>query len=241
MDNGLRKKIDETSGGLRNIYNIISDRKKAARRIVDDSTMDEAKLKIMESYLPVFQNDYRELLDYAASHSSPIPIGNNYPWHARIAIEKLLDEACKLAGEAPVRILCGSMPERFYNSTLINKMEECIKNGVNIKVVVWNRTESYIGQSIQQIANKGESRDRLQIRIRHIDPTEFPIPHFTLVGENAYRCEEEHEVFAEDEEYSNFSPPMPAVILFKDPQTVETLDKLFYRAWEQSDDLVAAN
>ena len=168
---------------------------------------------------------FRAILEGAAANPNLCVIANRFPWQARLATEKLLELA--QAQKLPIRILSGRCHEGFYTTDFANRLQACKNNGCNIRVLVWQNSANCISPALVKLAEAGT----IELRVSGTDQFESTVPHFFLVGENAFRQEAGHPPFTETTVFTDTEPQVPARIDFNDPQTGKVLSTLFEQLW----------
>jgi hypothetical protein len=170
---------------------------------------------------------YRAILEGVAAIPGLGVIANRFPWQSRMAIEKLLDFA--LQHKLRVSILSGGGPEGFYDESLAKKLRECKSAGCQpIRILIWQKDTADISPALMGLSEAGA----IDLRISGTDEFADRIPHFVLVGDQAFRQEAAHRRFAKETVFTETDPQIPARIDFHDKETGERLQKTFDRLWE---------
>lgn len=169
---------------------------------------------------------FRAILEGAACTPSIAVIGNRFPWQSRMASEKLLDVAAKR--QETVRMLSGGGPEGFYNDGFTVKLKACKDAGCPfIRVMVWQKDDANVSKALRALAGQGV----IELRVSGTDEFAERIPHFLLVGKNAYRQEATHERFTCKTRFTDMEPKVPARIDFDDKETGAELAAIFDDFW----------
>lgn len=169
---------------------------------------------------------FRAMLEGAASNPELGVVSNRFPWQSRMAFEKLLDVAKK--NKSSIRILSGSCHEGYYKEDLVKKITECKQAGCpNIRILVWQKSPDSICPALLKLAEN----DTIELRISGTDDFADTVPHFLLVGENAFRQEAGHPPFTSQTKFTDVEPQVPARIDFNDPVTGKTLTGIFDKFW----------
>jgi hypothetical protein len=71
----------------------------------------------------------------------------------------------------------------------------------------------------------------VEIRVSGTTDFETKVPHFLLIGENAFRQEAGHKPFTETTEFTDMEPQVSARIDFNDPATGKLLGEMFENLW----------
>ena len=179
----------------------------------------------LEYALKEWKRDYRKRLENAEEKGKAI--GNRYPWQTRLAVEVLLKKAAR--EQLPIRILCGGIPQDFYDEDVTALLQACLKAGCEIKIAVWHDSTSAISPKIRQLSQKYPGQFKLLWSGVKGDVAKHLL-HFLLVGDRAYRQEAVHEDFV-DQTFNDFSPEIPARIHFNDPDGLKQQLGLFEDVW----------
>lgn len=169
---------------------------------------------------------FRAMLAGAAANPDVGVVSNRFPWQSKMAFEKLLDVA--KAKKEGIRILSGSCHEGYYKEDLVKKFTECKEAGCPfIRILVWQKTPDGICPDLIKLAVD----DTIDLRISGTDDYAATVPHFLLVGENAFRQEAGHLPFTSQTVFTELEPEVPARIDFNDPVTGKTLSGIFDKFW----------
>jgi hypothetical protein len=169
---------------------------------------------------------FRAILEGAAAAPDLGVIANRYPWHSKMAIEKLLDFA-KLH-KLPIRIISGGGPEGFYDESIAKQFRDCKQAGCKpIQILVWQKDTNEISPALLSLANANV----IDLRISGTDDYADKITHFLLVGDKAFRQEAAHPRFGKHTVFSDNEPQLPARIDFSDPEAGKSLLSTFSQLW----------
>ncbi len=170
---------------------------------------------------------FRAMLAGAASNPDVGVVSNRYPWQSKMAFEKLLDVA-KTKKEG-IRILSGSCHEGYYKEDLVKKFTECKDAGCPfIRILVWQKSADGICPALLKLAED----DTIDLRISGTDDFASTVPHFLLVGENAFSSRSWTSAFLTSQTtFTETEPQVPARIDFNDPVTGKTLTGIFVKFW----------
>lgn len=169
---------------------------------------------------------FRAILEGAAGNPSLGVVANRFPWQSKMAFEKLLTIAKKK--KANIRMLTGGGAEGFYDEQFGQRFRDCKKAGcASIRVLVWQKTEKGISPSLMALAQDGV----IDLRISGTDEYADRVPHFLLVGEDAFRQEAAHSRFTSQTVFTETDPQIPARIDFGDAETGKTLASNFDEIW----------
>ena len=167
------------------------------------------------------------LLEGAAADPSLAVIANRFPWQTKMAIDKLLEVAVKRRN-APIRLLTGGGPEGFYDERLAARFRTCKEHGSPfIRVLVWQKSAEGISQALLNlVADK-----TIELRVSGTDQYADEVPHFLLIGDDAYRQEAAHPRFTCSTVFGESEPQIPARIDFGDPEGGQVLKSVFDQVW----------
>ena len=185
-----------------------------------------AEEPILRQLLVAMERRYRKQLEKAEEKGGVV--GNRYPFQTHLAIEVLLAKAVR--EKLPVALVCGGLPEGFYDQDLQLQFGACAKAGVPVKVAVWNDTPSVVPDWLRRLAQ--EHRGAFELRWSgKLGEVGERLPHFLVVGKDHYRQEAVHRDLT-NEAFSGFSPEVPARIAFQDAEGAGRLLDLFGLVWD---------
>lgn len=183
--------------------------------------------------------NYQRRLAEARRANSPEPVGNARPWHTRIATSELLIAAMELRAKnlpSTVRILSGGIPEGFYNTEMVDELRACLAKEIKVKIVVCNDSEDAIADSVKELARESQGlRDdngdpMFVLKLKNPEVTKpYRQGHFLLVGDNAFRLEDEHPDLT-GETFTDYEPKIPACVCFNRPAVGAILKRTFEEA-----------
>ncbi len=167
------------------------------------------------------RKEYQDILRQACENRTTDKIANRYPWQTRCCHRELLGLAER--DRLNVRFCCGTGSEKFFNDEMITLLQRCADAKCKIEMVIWNSDTSQIAPGLLDLARKGA------VTLVYSGTREMgeEIPHFLLVGDNAYRVEAPHPYFGPDQLFTDVSPEIPAKICFNDRQQIPELNRLF--------------
>ena len=172
---------------------------------------------------------FRAILEGAAARPEFGVISNRFPWQAKMASVKLLGVA--EVKKLPIRMLSGRCPEGFYTKDFCDKLVACKEAGVSlIRVMVWQKDAIGISPELLTLASSGT----IELKVSGTDDGAASVPHFLLVGNNAFRQEAGHTPFTAQTIITDTDPQVPARIDFDDPVTGGKLCKFFDDLWAKA-------
>ena len=170
--------------------------------------------------------DYENVLANARLAKSQHPIGNRFPWHAKVAIRELLEFAHS-QNIGGIRFISDSFSNFVYDNSFCKLVFDYARNVGDVRAI-------FIGPQLPTnslfISTLLECGD---IRVTQTESPGKDFQHFFVIGKEAYRLEKGHAPY----DASNVSPISPVVastICFSDPQTGEILHDRFEAIWENS-------
>lgn len=173
--------------------------------------------------------EYDRMLRDAREQRQQVQIANRFPWQTRLATRHLL-EAAKERIES-IRILAGTGGPNFFTEEMISLLRNCADAGCAIRMLVWQPDLNTVASGIKELYTEGKLR-LLPSGTKKFGAT---IPHFLLVGEDAYRQEAGHEEFDPAKPFTETEPEIPARISFNDPENALRLVGMFESLWNAVD------
>lgn len=169
---------------------------------------------------------YEEILRDASEQKQEVLIANRFPWQTRMATKSLLDHARN--SHEPVSILAGTGGQNFFDDEMARSLRNCADAGCEIRMLVWQPDESTIAPAVKELRGQG----KITLRLSGTKKFSTTLPHFLLVGEDAYRQEAGHPEFPPDMKFDDTSPDIPARISFNDPMDGLRLKGMFETFWQ---------
>ncbi len=161
-------------------------------------------------------------------------IANRYPWHCKLALTELLNDAIELQRESDsetpviVRILTGTCNDHVYgNADAMEHFETFLHAGGQIRVLVWNHS---LDENCS-VAKLRANFPGLKMKKSGTNVRGNELHHFVVVGMKSYRFEEPH-LAVEAHEFDDFFPEIPASICFSDQRGAEQLVRFFDEIWK---------
>jgi hypothetical protein len=172
------------------------------------------------------RGSFRAILEGAAADPNLGVVANRFPWQSKMAFEMLLSVAKRK--KAHIRMLSGGGVEGFYDGQFAQRFRDCKDAGCpSIKLLVWQKNTKGISPALVQLAEEGI----IELRISGTDAFEDQVPHFLLIGEDAFRQEATHARFTPQTVFTDESPQIPARIDFGDAVTGKVLADTFDQIW----------
>lgn len=176
---------------------------------------------------------YGEVLAEARVSRSEEAYANKYPGHAKIANFQLFELAASLqknGKDTPVKIVTGSLPDHVFKPSSDGPVDAFLKAGGRIQVLIWCSPIENCGTCLREKATEFKS----QITFRAVEDSgeANEIPHFLLVGEEAYRIERPHSPFKGP--ITDTTPEVAARICFNDPVFGKNLSGFFNAIWDMA-------
>ncbi len=130
-------------------------------------------------------DEFAKLVEQSCRERSPRIIHNASFDHARILIRCLL----QLAGrdKAKVKLVSGSLRPEFYGE-LVGALRTSMDQGAQVEAIVLD-AKAPLGSN--QFAETIRERGKLLVNRGNISPSE--LPHFIVVGPDAFRMENDQE------------------------------------------------
>ena len=96
-----------------------------------------------------------------------------------------------------------------------------------IQILVWQKTQEGISKQLLKLAEDGV----IDVKVSGTDEYADRVPHFLLVGDDAFRQEAAHAPFTKQTRVTDTEPQVPARIDFCDPETGRSLAQIFNQLW----------
>lgn len=176
--------------------------------------------------------DFAKLLRRAAEGDLKSSIITAFPWETKLSIRELLKFAREKRLE--IRLLTGCATEEIYDSEVREKIQDALDAECRIRVLAWT---DRLGKKAQWL-EEFRSRQRNPLELKTSGTTEHAnsIPHFLLVGTQAYRLESPH-IHLEELVVSDDDPSLPATVCFY-PERVGERERDQIRSLTASFDLL---
>ena len=181
------------------------------------------------------KSEYERLLADARVSKSGQLIGNRYPWHCKIAVAELVNEAIDRQknldeSHAPtqIQVLTGTFSDHVYGGKVAKQLASFLNLGGQVKLFLWSEKipES---SSIKKLQQAG----KFDVLCSGTTELADELSHFFLVDKDAYRLERPHGEFTSSQ-FSDFEPEIPATICFNGSKIGGELDRFFHDVWQVS-------
>jgi hypothetical protein len=203
----------------------------AAERLVDWIL----KMAIDAPVAPVDQavkDKFQKALSDARLTNSKSTITNRSPWQTKMATLQLLEYALttRAAGESvDICILSGTATEGFYCANgVAGKLEECVKVGCSVRVLVWNDESHPAGTTL---ASLSRAYSNFKLALSKTREQGEEMPHFLVINGRAFRLEHSHK-YLDGVEFTDTTPETKANICFNDIVIGSNLADFFNSMWE---------
>ena len=119
-----------------------------------------------------------------------------FPWQTRCAISELLELAVEQTRHAhgkdiAIRLLTGTASQFIYNDTVVRQLENALHVGCEVRVIIWNDV-AHTAESSLWLRPLQTRYPNLVVKSSETREHGEEIPHFLIVGVQAYRMEVAH-------------------------------------------------